>query len=96
MAISREEVEHVARLARLGLSEEEKDRFTVQLGRILEHVAALQRLDTEGVPPTFHVLPLQNVLRADEVLPSLPREEALARAPETGEGTFRVPKITEG
>lgn len=86
----------MARLARLGLTEEEVDRFTEQLSRILEHVAALQRVDTTGVPPTFHVLPLKNVLRADEVHESLPRQEALARAPGTGPGTFKVPRITEG
>lgn len=96
MAITRAQVEHVARLARLGLSEQELDLFTEQLSRILDHVEQLNRLDTTGVPPTWHVLPLQNVLRSDTVQPSLPREAALKNAPQAEAGLFRVPKITEG
>lgn len=96
MAITREQVEHVARLARLGLSSAEADSLTVQLSRILAHMESLQRLDTREVPPTYHVLPLTNVLRSDEVHQSLPQEAALANAPEAEGGAFKVPKITEG
>lgn len=96
MAISKEQVEHVARLARLGLAEAEKGELTHQLNRILEHVAVLNRLDTEGVEPTFHVLDLKNVLRIDQPGESLRREGALANAPEAQDGCFKVPKITEG
>lgn len=96
MAISREQVEHVARLARLGLTDAETVSLTEQLSRILEHMESLQRLDTRDVPPTFHVLPLQNVLRSDDVQDSLPRDTALANAPCAESGAFKVPKITEG
>lgn len=96
VAISREQVDHVARLARLGLTETEKDEFTRQLNRILEHVAVLNRLDTEGVEPTFHVLDLKNVFRMDQSGEGLRREDALANAPEAQDGCFKVPKITEG
>jgi len=83
----------VARLARLALSEEELDRYTVQLAAVLEHAADVEALDTSGVPPTAHPLELLNVLRADEVRPSLDREEVLAMAPEAEDGRFRVPRI---
>ena len=94
-AISREQVEHVARLARLELTEAEKESYTIQLGRILEHIGKLRELDTSGVEPTSHVIPLTNVLREDEVRPGLSREEALANAPDAVDGFFRVPRITE-
>lgn len=93
--ISREQVEHVARLARLTFSEAEIERFRHQLSEILTYVNALQSLDTTGVPPTSHVVHLENVFRSDEVRPSLPREGALANAPDRAEGFFRVPKIIE-
>lgn len=93
--LTREEVERVARLARLGLTEAEKERFQRELTQILGAFSALQQVDTEGVEPTSHAVPLQNVLRADEVRPSLPRHEALANAPETDAGLFRVPRILE-
>ena len=96
MALTLNEVEHVARLARLSLSEEEKAAFTVQLSRILEHVARMNQLDVAGVPPTYHVTPLQNVLRPDKPQPSLARETVLAQAPQAEAGCFKVPKITEG
>lgn len=96
MAITREQVEHVARLARLGLTEAEKEAFTGQLSRILEHIQAMNALDTRDVPPTFHVLPLQNVLRPDEPHESLPQSVALANAPQAEAGAVKVPKITEG
>ena len=91
--ISREQVVHVARLARLALTEEELDRFTGQLGAVLEHVAGLEALDTAGVPPTAHPLPLVNVLRADVARPGLDRDEVLAQAPAAEDGRFRVPRI---
>lgn len=96
MALTREQVEHVARLARLGLTEEEKEAFTVQLSRILDHVNRLEELDTRNVPPTYHVVALQNVLREDEPHQSLNREKVLSQAPEAEAGYFKVPKITEG
>ena len=95
MGISKEEVEYVARLARLRLSEEEKERFTHQLDQILEYVQQLNQLDTENVPPTSHVLALKNVWRKDEVKPSLPLSEALSNAPQSDEEFFLVPKVID-
>jgi aspartyl-tRNA(Asn)/glutamyl-tRNA(Gln) amidotransferase subunit C len=83
----------VAGLARLRLSDEELDRFTEQLGAVLDHAADVAALDTSGVPPTAHPLPLANVLRPDAVVPGLDREEVLAQAPAAEEGRFRVPRI---
>ena len=91
--ISREDVAHVARLARLNVTEEELDRFAEQLGAVLEHAADLAALDTAGVPPTAHPYPLANVLRDDVVAPSLDRDEVLAMAPAAEDGRFRVPRI---
>lgn len=91
--ISKDDVEHVALLARLELSEAEKELYTQQLNAILEHAQALQQVDTEGVPPTAHVLPLQNVWREDRVGVDLPPEKVLANAPERDENFFKVPKI---
>ncbi len=96
MSISKREVEHVARLARLQLSEAEKDRMAEQLSRILDHIAVLNRLDTADVPPLAHVLPVHNVYRPDVVNEGFSREQALANAPEAEDGCFKVPKITEG
>ncbi|MBI5379754.1 MAG: Asp-tRNA(Asn)/Glu-tRNA(Gln) amidotransferase subunit GatC [Nitrospirae bacterium] len=95
MKLTREEVNHVARLARLHFSEEEAERFREQLSAILTYVEKLGELDTTGVEPTSHVLPIRNVFREDAVLPSLPREEALANAPDRTEEFYRVPKIIE-
>ncbi|MCS6861399.1 MAG: Asp-tRNA(Asn)/Glu-tRNA(Gln) amidotransferase subunit GatC [Abditibacteriales bacterium] len=95
MRLSREQVEHVALLARLELSEEEKERYMHELNQILEHFEALQRLDTENVPPTSHAIPMTNVLREDVVRPSLPREAVLQNAPDAAEGCFRVPRVVE-
>jgi len=89
--IDRDQVLHVARLARLRLSEEEVERFTRELGTILEHVERIQQLDLEEVPPTSHVVALENVLRPDEPGPCLEREVVLAQAPDAAEGGFRVP-----
>lgn len=95
MSITRKDVEHVARLARLELSEEEKALFEEQLGRILEHAARVTSLDTEGVPPTSHSIPLANVFREDEPDPGITQSEALALAPGAEAGHFRVPRILE-
>ncbi len=83
----------MAGLARLRLSEEELDRFTEQLGAVLDHAADVAALDTSGVPPTAHPLPLANVLRPDTVVPGLDRDEVLAQAPAAEDGRFRVPRI---
>ncbi len=91
--LSRDDVLHVARLARLDLTDDEVDRYTDQLGAVLEHAADVEALDTSGVPPTAHPLPLENVLRDDEVRPSLDRQEVLDQAPAAESGRFRVPPI---
>jgi aspartyl-tRNA(Asn)/glutamyl-tRNA(Gln) amidotransferase subunit C len=82
---------HVARLARLDLSEPEVERMSSELSTILEHVERISELDLEGVEPTSHVVELENVLRADEPRPSWPRERVLEQAPDPAEGAFRVP-----
>jgi aspartyl-tRNA(Asn)/glutamyl-tRNA(Gln) amidotransferase subunit C len=91
--ISRLDVAHVARLARLSLTDDELERFTEQLGAILDHAADVAALDTTGVPPTAHPLPLRNVLRDDVVVASLDRDEVLAQAPAVEDGRIRVPRI---
>ena len=95
MEISKEQVEHVAKLARLEVSEDEKTIFARQLSGILTHIDRLKELDTAGVEPTATVLPTDNVFREDEVRPSLSQEAALANAPDQAEGFFSVPKILE-
>lgn len=89
--IEREQVLHVARLARLGLSEDEVETIAGELSGILEHVDRISELDLEGVEPTSHVVDLENVLRADVPHESLPRDVALASAPDPVDGAFRVP-----
>jgi aspartyl-tRNA(Asn)/glutamyl-tRNA(Gln) amidotransferase subunit C len=91
MAITREEVLHVAKLARLELSEEEIERLTGELSAILEAVSKVSELDLSDVPPTSHPLDVVNVWGADEPRPSLPVEDALANAPEREEAYFKVP-----
>jgi aspartyl-tRNA(Asn)/glutamyl-tRNA(Gln) amidotransferase subunit C len=91
MAISRDQVLHVAKLARLALSEEEIERFGEQLSAILEAVGKVSELDLDDVPPTSHPLALVNVLDPDEPRPSLEPEQALENAPEREAGAFRVP-----
>jgi aspartyl-tRNA(Asn)/glutamyl-tRNA(Gln) amidotransferase subunit C len=91
--ISRADVEHVAHLARLALTDAEIAELTPQLGAILDHAAEISALDLADVPPTAHPLPLVNVLRADEPRPSLDRDEVLAQAPAAEDGRFRVPRI---
>lgn len=82
MALTRAQVQHIAELAKLRLTDEEIDRMTPQLSAILEHAARLQELDTDAIPPTASVVPLQNVMRDDHVVPSLPRDDVLANAPD--------------
>ena len=89
------DVDHVARLARLALTPEEKARIGEQLAKILTYIDTLNRLDTEGVEPTTHAVPVVNVMRDDEVGPCLPPDEALANAPDRVDGCFRVPRIIE-
>jgi aspartyl-tRNA(Asn)/glutamyl-tRNA(Gln) amidotransferase subunit C len=89
--IEREQVLHVAKLARLGLSEEEVETMAGELSGILEHVDRIAELDLKDVPPTSHVVELENVLRRDEPHVSLDRETALAQAPDPVDGAFRVP-----
>jgi len=89
--IDREQVLHVARLARLELSDEEIERMAGELSGILEHVDRISGLDLDGVEPTAHVVALVNVLRADDPEPSLPRDRALEQAPDAVDGAFRVP-----
>ena len=91
--ISREDVAHVARLARLDLTDDELEQFTIQLGAVLEHARDVEALDTAGVPATAHPLPLRNVLREDRVVPGLDREEVLAQAPAVEADRFKVPRI---
>jgi aspartyl-tRNA(Asn)/glutamyl-tRNA(Gln) amidotransferase subunit C len=95
MTIDRAAVDHVARLARLDLTDEERELMRVQLSNILEHADAIQRLDLDGVEPTAHALPLRNVMRPDEPRPSLSQEEALANGPDTQDARFLVPRIVE-
>ena len=95
MKITKQEVEHVAKLARLELSEQEKEKLTDQLSGILTYVETLNGLDTKGVEPTAHVLDIRNVMRDDVPSPSLPRERALANAPDQAAGHYKVPKIIE-
>ncbi len=90
MTLTREEVEHVAWLARLALTEEEIEMFREQLSAVLEYARSLEEIDLSDVPPTATVLPMRNVMREDEVRPSLPRDVVLANAPDTEDGYFRV------
>jgi aspartyl-tRNA(Asn)/glutamyl-tRNA(Gln) amidotransferase subunit C len=90
MRLSRQEVVYVAELARLGLSEGEIARLQDQLSSILEHIAAIDKLDTEAIPPTAQVIAMTNVMRPDVVTDSLPREAVLENAPRKAEGFFEV------
>jgi aspartyl-tRNA(Asn)/glutamyl-tRNA(Gln) amidotransferase subunit C len=96
MRLSRAEVEHVAALARLGLSHEEIDRLRDQLSSILGHIAALDRIDTAAIPPTAQVIALTNVMRDDAEWPSLPREIVLMNAPRQTDGFFEVHAVLGG
>ena len=95
MKITRQEVEHIAKLARLELTEEEKDRYQAQLSQILDYAARLQEIDTEGIPPTASVLPARSVLRQDETCPALKLEDVLRNASKTEQQQFKVPPVLE-
>ena len=95
MAITREDVDHVAYLARLGLDEAERERLRVELDQILEYMQVLQQLDTTTIPPTAQVIPLHNVMRPDVVRPSLSVDEVLANAPAREDTLFRVAAVLE-
>ena len=95
MKLSREEVLHIALLARVGLTEAEVDRLSEQLSNILENFEVLQQVDTSSVPPTAQSIALQNVVSDDEVIPSLPQSEVLANAPWREEDFFRVRAVLE-
>jgi aspartyl-tRNA(Asn)/glutamyl-tRNA(Gln) amidotransferase subunit C len=94
--LERDQVLHVARLARLRLTEDEVERMAGEMSKILEHVEKMNELDLEGVEPTSHVVELQNVLRDDVQRDCLARERALAPAPDVAEGGFRVPSPGQG
>ena len=95
MKLSRQEVEHLALLARLGLSEDEVERMREQISSILENFEILQQVDTSNVPPTAQSIALQNVLRDDEIAPSLAVDEVLRNAPNQEEGHFKVRAVLE-
>ena len=95
VAISREEVAHLARLSRLAVTDEELDTFAGQLDQILQAVARVGEVAAADIPPTSHSVPLTNVLREDVVVPGLEREAALAGAPDAAEDRFRVPRILD-
>ncbi|WP_447979792.1 Asp-tRNA(Asn)/Glu-tRNA(Gln) amidotransferase subunit GatC [Candidatus Nitrospira bockiana] len=95
MPITKQEVEHVAKLARLEITEAETEAFTRQLSSILTYIEQLKAWDTAGVEPTATVIEQANVFRADEHRPSLPVEEALGNAPDAMDGYFKVPRILE-
>ena len=95
MALTTEDVDHVAELARLGISPEERARFAEQLSGILDHFQALQQLDTGDIPPTAQTLDLRNVMRKDEARPCMDREQALQNAPQREDGFFRVQAVLE-
>jgi aspartyl-tRNA(Asn)/glutamyl-tRNA(Gln) amidotransferase subunit C len=95
MKLTREEVLHIARLARLGLDEEEINRLSGQLSDLLEHFQVLQQVDTEGVPPTAQSVDLKSVMRDDVIAPSLAPEDVLANAPRREEDYFRVRPVLE-
>ncbi|MBM4456316.1 MAG: Asp-tRNA(Asn)/Glu-tRNA(Gln) amidotransferase subunit GatC [Chloroflexi bacterium] len=93
MPLTLTEVEHIAELARLSLTEAEKVRYREQLAAILDYAAILQQVDTSAIPPTTTVLPLRNIIRDDLVAPSMPIEDVLANAPAASEGCFQVAEI---
>ncbi len=95
MTLTLAEVEHIAELARLNLTDEEKERFREQLSEILDHVGKLQSLNTTDIPPTFSVLPVRSVLRPDRPHPGLELDEILRNAPQAEAGQFRVPPVLE-
>ena len=95
MRLTTQEVEHIALLSRLELSDAERERAANELSQIIGYFESLSELDTENVEPTMHALPIENVLRADEVRAGLSREAALQNAPESADGMFQVPRVVE-
>ncbi len=95
MKISKDEVKYVAGLARISFDEDEIDKLQSELSAVLEYADALNKVDTEGVAPTEHILPIKNVFRKDEAKESLPLEEVFKNAPDTEAGGFKVPKVIE-
>lgn len=95
MSISKQDVEHVANLARLELTEAEKEQFAGQLNAILKYAEQLNGLNTDGIEPTSHAIPLANVMREDEARPSWPLEQVLKNAPDEEDGQFKVPAVLE-
>jgi aspartyl-tRNA(Asn)/glutamyl-tRNA(Gln) amidotransferase subunit C len=95
MTITRGEVQHVARLARLGLSDDEMDRLAAELDHILDAMQALRQLDTSAIPPTAQVIPLRNVMRDDAVRPSWPLDDIVRNAPAMRDGQFLVPPVLD-
>jgi aspartyl-tRNA(Asn)/glutamyl-tRNA(Gln) amidotransferase subunit C len=93
MAITKKDTEHIAMLARLHLTEDEKEMFAKQLSQILDHAGKISQLEISEISPTSHVLPVRNVYREDELKPSVSQEEALSNAPEKENGAFVIPKI---
>ncbi|MEW9701337.1 Asp-tRNA(Asn)/Glu-tRNA(Gln) amidotransferase subunit GatC [Paenibacillus sp. SI8] len=95
MSITKTDVEHVAKLARLDLTDKEKEQFTEQLNAILKYAEQLNELNTDGVEPTSHAMPLVNVMREDATKPSLPIEKVMLNAPDEEDGQFKVPAVLE-
>lgn len=95
MKVTKDTIEHVANLARLNLTEEEKERLTSDMENIISYVDKLNQLDTSDIKPTDHVIPIKNVFREDEVHDSYPRDKILMNAPSKEDGCFKVPKIVE-
>ncbi|MBI2303745.1 MAG: Asp-tRNA(Asn)/Glu-tRNA(Gln) amidotransferase subunit GatC [Chloroflexi bacterium] len=93
--LSRQEVEHIALLARVGLTEQEVERFQGHLSQILDYFAILEEVDTSGISPTAQVIALENIFRSDVASPSLPREQVLANGPQVEEGCFKVKAVLE-
>lgn len=93
MALTIKEVEHVALLARLNLSQQDKEIFAAQLGTILEYAGMINQLNTDNVEPLDHILPVFNVFREDKIEPSVPRDEILFNGPLVEDGQYKVPKI---
>ena len=93
MAIGRDEVRHIARLAHLDFTDDEYERFTRQLNAILEYVAQLERLDTSTIEPTSHLVGVTQTLRPDRARPAFTQEQALANAPDSADGQFKVPRV---
>ncbi len=93
MTLSLAQVEHIAELAHLSLAEDEKRLYQEQLSAILDYASRLQELDTDAIPPTAAILPIDSVMRPDEIEPSMPREDLISNAPEATEGMLKVPLV---